>query len=792
LETVKKLPLPGVTESAAATAALQMMLRITTLDDMDTYQHLWLLRSLLPYLLTRVKAKSAAEPLELLGMLQANPQVWEAYGMASYVPTQSVVRAAVRLIKGCGLTPELRAVAAAVRAEGEAHAMDADRRKAVALLAELLDTSAPEERLVEATDDWGVPAQAALQEMPAELRAKWVSLLEHASAANGSRPSAAWLREARKRIEALGADTARDQIERWLGLLAERGAGHAVGPISPFGEMRPGSMIPDRNSDLLRGLIWTCLIFDDEAMARTVGQAARECFRKIPDFGSRSTKAGNGCVYVLSQLTHREAVAQLHALQVNLKLPSIQKTVDAALKVASGRAGVTRADLEEMSVPAFDLVDGKRVWQLGDCRAELVVEGASVALRWWGPDEKSLRAEPAAVRRGFADEVKAIKQTEKQMAAALRTHRDRIEALYLQERTWPYAVWRERYLDHPLLGGMVRRLVWEIRSPDWTAVAWRNGTLVDAADQPVEEPPADAEVRLWHPVWAPADEVRAWRGWLSRHEVTQPFKQAHREIYLLTDAERTTVDYSNRFAAHVLRQHQLSALCQERGWRYRLQGDFDGWNAPTRPLPRQGLQAEFVVDAIEAGGPTSRMGLYLFVSTDQVRFVRSDLPVSVPLADVPPLVFSEVMRDVDLFVGVCSVGNDPTWAVDAPQPFHDYWESYAAGELSASAQSRRDVLEELLPRLKIASRCSLEDRYLVVRGDLRTYRIHLGSGNILMEPNNQYLCIVPARGGGIETSGSQLFLPFEGDGMLAIILSKAFLLADDRSITDPSITRQLE
>ena len=35
------------------------------------------------------------------------------------------------------------------------------------------------------------------------------------------------------------------------------------------------------------------------------------------------------------------------------------------------------------------------------------------------------------------------------------------------------------------------------------------------------------------------------------------------------------------------------------------------------------------------------------------------------------------------------------------------------------------------------------------------------------------------------------FLPFEGDGMLAIILSKAFLLADDRAITDPGIVRQI-
>jgi hypothetical protein len=137
------------------------------------------------------------------------------------------------------------------------------------------------------------------------------------------------------------------------------------------------------------------------------------------------------------------------------------------------------------------------------------------------------------------------------------------------------------------------------------------------------------------------------------------------------------------------------------------------------------------------------------------------------------------------------VGNDPTWAANGPAELHDYWSSYAAGELSTSAQARREVLQEILPRLKIAGRCTLEERYLVVRGDLRTYRIHLGSGNILMEPNNQYLCIVPARGSGVETSGSQVFLPFEGDGVLAIILSKAFLLADDRAITDPSILRQL-
>jgi hypothetical protein len=149
------------------------------------------------------------------------------------------------------------------------------------------------------------------------------------------------------------------------------------------------------------------------------------------------------------------------------------------------------------------------------------------------------------------------------------------------------------------------------------------------------------------------------------------------------------------------------------------------------------------------------------------------------------------MRDVDLFVGVCSVGNDPNWVEGGPDGrYHAYWQRYAFGDLSASGQTRREVLERLLPRLAIADRCTLADRFLVVRGDCRTYKIHLGSGNILMEPNDQYLCIVPQRGSA--AAGTRdLFLPFEGDGVLSIILSKAFLLAADSRITDSTILRQI-
>ncbi|MEU3773664.1 hypothetical protein AB0F11_10760 [Streptomyces sp. NPDC032472] len=94
-----------------------------------------------------------------------------------------------------------------------------------------------------------------------------------------------------------------------------------------------------------------------------------------------------------------------------------------------------------------------------------------------------------------------------------------------------------------------------------------------------------------------------------------------------------------------------------------------------------------------------------------------------------------------------------------------------------------------MPRLAIADRCRIEGRYLHVRGEPRAYRIHPGSGNVLVDPDEQYVCIVPA--GRSERGPDAGWLPFEGDRMPALILGKAVMLADDTGITDPTITRQI-
>ena len=689
---------------------------------------------------------------------------------------------------------------------------NADWRK-IGLRLSGLTQREPEARLIPG-EAWADVAIADLAAMDADRRRKWSALLL-ACQEVGGKPSAKWLKSAKERMEPVGFDDFKGRLLAWFPLVDRP----RTQPVESRFEPWVNDVLIPPHIDMLRGLAWLAATRSDSDLTRAIAALALSSYRKVPGKGPRMVSLGNAAVVALGMTPGLEAVGQLAWLKVRVKFGTAQKEVEKALDAAAKREGLPRAEVEEMAVPAYGMEEvGRRRETLGDYVAEIVAEGRDASLRWTkAADGKAIKSVPAAVRKEHADELKDLQAAVKDIGKMLTAQRERIDGLFLQKKSWPLEVWRARYLDHPLVGAIARRLIWRFES-EGRAVdgAWLDGRLVDVDDQPLGDLKEAATVSLWHPIDRSVEEVTAWRDWLDRHQVRQPFKQAHREVYVLTAAERDgTRTYSNRFAAHVLRQHQYHALCAARGWRNRLRLMVDDTYPPTsKDLPEWGLRAEFWVEGVgdDYRQDVTESGAYLHLSTDQVRFYELGAaqresqagsgdyrptwnggdaePVS--LERVPALALSEVLRDVDLFVGVASVGNDPTWADGGPNGrYVDYWNRYSFGDLTANGQTRKAVLERLIPRLKIAPRCSFTDKFLVVRGDLRTYKIHLGSGNILMEPNDQYLCIV-ARQTTADAKTGGVFLPFEGDGTLSIILSKALLLADDRKIADPTIVSQIK
>jgi hypothetical protein len=661
---------------------------------------------------------------------------------------------------------------------------DAQMRRIRARLEAVLEVSEEEEATIplERGDVWADRLLDHLAGLPDDEQAAWRALLTHAGKATTAKPTRAWRTAARELLGAAKLERFPDTLKEVLAAIGQPGTRH-----TRRGEPR---LLDDDHTDLLRGLVWCSALDDGGAPLAELAAAASECFKKVPDVGPLNVKVGNACVWAIAAGDEPAGVAALSALRAKVKHPSTRNQIDRILAEAADRLGLTPAELEETTVPDFEMVEvGELRREVGDHVAVLrVLDSSSVDLRWLKSSGQEQKSVPKEVKDKAPEELKAVRKLARAIKGALPGQRDRLERLFLGWRSWPLMAWRERYLDHPLVGTLARRLIWSFhRGDESVTAAWHDGELVDHDGIPVEDRIRDAEVSLWHPLDSPEGVIRAWRLWLYTHQVTQPFKQAHREIYLLTDAERETATYSNRFAAHILRQHQFAALCRQRGWRYSLQGGWDSHNVPYRTLEDHDLLIELWVDPAPA--ETSDMGIFLYVATDQVRFC--DLAGEAqPLESVPPLLFSELMRDVDLFVGVASVGNDPEWEDRGEDGgFGNYWREYSFGDLSETAKTRREILERIVPRLRIADRCSFTDRFLVVKGNLKSYKIHCGSGNVMLASSGHYLCIVPGRSSvrGVDRP----YLPFEGDGILAIILSKAFLLAADDRIEDRTIRSQI-
>lgn len=626
-------------------------------------------------------------------------------------------------------------------------------------------------------DPWAAKALADLDSMNEAERGSWEKLLEHAFTAEQTRPPKRWMKEAKGLIGEIGGDEFRQKMITWLPLVKENS----------------DRVLRAKNSAALKGFVWACGVNPDADSTRLVGDVCEAAFKKIPEIGARSTKVGNACITILAETGGTEAVGQLVRLKQRVRYRSAKSLIDRTLSRVAEREGLTPDALEELALPDFGLTGAGELREaFGEFTAKAKIVGTDkMELAWVRPDGKPQKTVPKSVREDHGEGLKAFKKNVRDIEKFLLGQRGRIERFCLTDPVWKVKDWRQFYLDHPLLANMTRRLIWDFREGELSSGGiLQDDAFVNELGEKIEWITDETEVRLWHPLGQPTDLVRAWRQRIAQDEIVQPFKQAHREIYVLTDAERETRIYSNRFAAHILRQHQMAALMKERNWAYGLQGMWDGDSRPTLKLPNAPISAEFWVEPVVDEDQVSDSGVCLYVATDQVRFCDLESREPVVLDSIPGRIFSEVFREVDLFVSVSSVGNDPAW-VDSGEraaAHREYWEAYAFGDLTQSAQTRRDALEQILPRLKIAKKCKIDGKFLIVQGDLRTYKIHLGSGNIQMEPNNQYLCIVAGWKKGASAPRS---LPYEGDRKFEEILSKAFMLAEDKKIKDKMILNQI-
>ncbi|GAA2622062.1 hypothetical protein GCM10010399_61560 [Dactylosporangium fulvum] len=386
--------------------------------------------------------------------------------------------------------------------------------------------------------------------------------------------------------------------------------------------------------------------------------------------------------------------------------------------------------------------------EIAEAPAERQLGAYTVAVRVDGADAMIEVAKAGKVLRTVPQEVRRHPEYPQ-----LREHQERLRDQARRMRTG--LVERLVAGGGTLTPGELGRL---LRLPSGAAMlpdlVWRDRTGAFGLLADVD---ADGPVTAAHPYDLYQDGVLGhWQAEIVRRRIRQPVKQVFRELYVLTPAERDAGTRSARFAGHRVDGKVAARLLSARGWT--ILSDYDEYQA-VRPAGN-GVTAGLRCDFHGYFG----MGDVLL---GEVSLLERGAPV--PLTEAHPVAFSEAMRDLDLVVSIA--GTDPDGYAS---PLH--------------AESRAQLLGALIAELGL-SRVTVDGTSAVVRGTRATYRVHLNSGSIHVEPGG-YLCVVPATFG--KTRHGRLFLPFaDEDPMTSVVLSKVLLLAEDEKITDRSILDQL-
>lgn len=368
-------------------------------------------------------------------------------------------------------------------------------------------------------------------------------------------------------------------------------------------------------------------------------------------------------------------------------------------------------------------------------------------------DGKELKTVPKALQKNEA--YLERKESAKELKEQKRRARDSLERA-MTEQTAFTASELQNLLRNPVLSPMVKRLLWCGEEGIGFLRERESGLVLETLSE--ETLPCGERLRLAHP--HDLITTGTWADWMHRlylEKTIQPFKQVFREYYPITREEREERTISRRYAGYQVQPKRTLGLLKTRGWTVDYEEGLQKVFYKENLVVRMFALADWFSPAdIEA--PT----------LETVEFFSRETGKIVPLEDVPPVLFSETMRDLDLVVSVAYVGGaDP--------------------EASHSTVELRTALAQEIVKLLHLENVSFIGSHARIRGKLAAWSVHLGSGIVHAEGKGS-IVILPVH----SQARGRIFLPFaDDDPKTAEILSKIVLLSEDSKIKDPGILGQI-
>ena len=364
---------------------------------------------------------------------------------------------------------------------------------------------------------------------------------------------------------------------------------------------------------------------------------------------------------------------------------------------------------------------------------------------------KELKSLPTKLKKDKY--IEAIKEVHKNLKEQYRRSRKMLEEA-MEDGTEFYGYEIENLMTNPVIAPILKSLVFKMGND--------LGYYVDKKLKSVKKKSVavkdDSLLKIAHCFdLFESGDWSAYQKDIFDKELKQPFKQVFRELYVKTVDEKGR-DKSLRYAGHQVQPSKTVALLKTRRW------IIDGQEGLEKVYYKENIIAKIFALAdwfspadIEA--PT----------LEEVQFFDRKTFKPILIDEVPDLIFTEVMRDIDLVVSVAHVGDvDP--------------------EASHSTIEMRKAIVEFNCKLFKLKNVTFTENHALIKGERAEYSIHLGSG-LIHQKAGSAINVLPVH----SQHRGRVFLPFiDDDPKTAEIMAKVLLFAQDDKIKDVFILEQIK
>ena len=349
--------------------------------------------------------------------------------------------------------------------------------------------------------------------------------------------------------------------------------------------------------------------------------------------------------------------------------------------------------------------------------------------------------------------IEAIKEVHKNLKEQYRRSRKMLEEA-MEDGTEFYGYEIENLMTNPVIAPILKSLVFKMGNN----LGYYVDKKLKSAKKKTVTVKDDSSLKIAHCFdLFESGEWATYQKDIFDRELKQPFKQVFRELYVKTVDEKAR-DKSLRYAGHQVQPAKTVALLKTRRW------IIDGQEGLEKVYYKENIIAKIFALAdwfspadIEA--PT----------LEEVQFFDRKTFKPILIDEVPDLIFTEVMRDIDLVVSVAHVGDvDP--------------------EASHSTIEMRKAIVEFNCKLFKLKNVTFAENHALIKGERAEYSIHLGSG-LIHQKAGSAINVLPVH----SQHRGRVFLPFiDDDPKTAEIMAKVLLFAQDDKIKDVFILEQIK